>query len=129
TGNGLRFKVVLDRAMDIADAFYGPHSLAWLSHRGITPPNPAAVEGATWLDSFGGGLLTTCGLSHVGGPEEDKCGIRGLHDRISHIPAKNESIIQPNRNKGNMGMSITGTMLQSSVLGSHLELKRTISAK
>src|SRR5699024_1653688 len=129
TGNGLRFKVVLDRAMDIADAFYGPYSLAWLSHRGITPPNPAAVEGATWLDSFGGGLLTTCGLSHVGGPEEDKYGIRGLHDRISHIPAKIESVNQPNLNKGNMGMSITGTMLQSSVLGFHLELKRTISAK
>jgi len=40
TGGGLRFKVVLDRAMDIADAFYHQHSLAWISHLGITPPNP-----------------------------------------------------------------------------------------
>jgi hypothetical protein len=32
TGSGLRFKVVIDRAMDIADAFYNEHSLAWISH-------------------------------------------------------------------------------------------------
>lgn len=128
TGSGLRFKVVLDRAMDIADAFYNRHSLAWLSHRGVVPPNPAAVEGTKWLDSFGGGLLTTCGLTHVGGPEEDEYGKRGLHDRISHIPASVESIVQPDIQGGNLEMSLTGKMIQSSVFGPHLELKRTISA-
>ena len=30
TGSGLRFKVVIDRAMDIADAFYNQNSLAWI---------------------------------------------------------------------------------------------------
>ena len=40
TGTGLRFKVVIDRAMDIADTFYNEHSLAWLSHSGITPAQP-----------------------------------------------------------------------------------------
>ncbi len=129
TGSGLRFKVVLDRAMDIADAFYGPHSLAWLSHKGVTPPNPAAAfEGATWLDSFVGGLLTTCGLTHVGGPEEDEYGKRGLHDRISHVPAEIESVQQPDLSSDHPEMSITGKMLQSSVFGPHLELKRTITA-
>lgn len=128
TGGGLRVKVVLDRGMDIADAFYGPHSLAWLSHLGITPPNPAAVQGATWLDSFGGGLLTTCGLTHVGGPEEDDHGVRGLHDRISHTPAEIETIQQPDLTSDRPEMSITGKMVQSTVFGPHLELKRTISA-
>lgn len=128
TGSGLRLKVVLDRGMDIADAFYGPHSLAWLSHLGITPPNPAAVQGTTWLDSFGGGLLTTCGLTHVGGPEEDEHGERGLHDRISHTPASIESIHQPDLSSEKPEMSLTGKMIQSTVFGPHLELKRTISA-
>lgn len=128
TGSGLRFKVVLDRGMDIADAFYNRHSLAWISHSGVTPPNPAAVEGVKWLDSFGGGLLTTCGLTHVGGPEEDERGSRGLHDRISHTPATVESIVQPDPRAGEMGMRLTGKMMQSSVFGPHLELKRTISA-
>ncbi|MCW9705326.1 aldose 1-epimerase family protein [Fodinibius salsisoli] len=129
TGSGLRFKVVLDRAMDIAGAFYGAHSLAWISHSGVTPPNPAAVEGATWLDSFGGGLLTTCGLTHVGGPEEDEHGVRGLHDTISHTPATIESILQPDLKAEQPEMSITGRMVQSTVFGPHLELKRTISAR
>lgn len=128
TGAGLRFKIVLDRAMDIADAFYGQYSLSWLSHSGVTPPNPAAVEGAKWLDSFGGGLLTTCGLTHVGGPEEDEHGKRGLHDRISHVPASLESVKQPDLQNGDLEMSISGSMIQSSVFGPHLELKRTISA-
>lgn len=129
TGSNLRFKIVLDRAMDIADAFYGPHSLAWLSHAGVSPSNPAATQGTTWLDSFGGGLLTTCGLTHVGGPEEDEYGKRGLHDRISHVPATIESIQQPDLSSDQPAMSITGRMLQSSVFGPHLELKRTITAE
>jgi len=72
--------------------------------------------------------LTTCGLTHVGGPEEDAFGARGLHDRISQVPAEIESIIQPNLNADQPKMSITGRMLQSSTFGPHLELKRTISA-
>lgn len=128
TGAGLRFNVVLDRAMDIAEAFYNEYSLTWLSHSGTTPPNPAATEGIKWLDSFSGGLVTTCGLTHVGGPEEDDYGKRGLHDRISNIPARVESVIQPDLAKSNLEMSITGKILQSSVFGPHLELKRKISA-
>lgn len=130
TGSGLRFKVVIDRAMDIADAFYNQHSLAWISHLGVTAPNPCTTSGLGWLNSFGGGLLTTCGLTHIGGPEEDESGARGLHDRIGNIPAAVESIIQPDLTDDNPQMSITGRVLQSSaVTGPHLELKRTISAR
>lgn len=127
TGSGFRFKVVLDRGMDIADAFYNEYSLTWLSHLGITPPNPATVSGTSWLNTFGGGLLTTCGLTHIGGPEKDEYGERGLHGHISHIPALIDSIIQPDLNHSEREMSITGKMVQTSVFGSHLEMKRTIS--
>lgn len=128
TGSGLRFKVVIDRAMDIADAFYNRHSLAWLSHGGITAPEPFSNKGLDWLKTFGGGLFTTCGLDHVGGPEGDEYGERGLHGQISNISAELESIIQPDPLAGKMEMSITGTMKQSTVLGPNLELRRTISA-
>lgn len=129
TGSGLRFKIVLDRAMDIADAFYNQNSLAWISHSGVTPPDSSATAGINWLNGFGGGLLTTCGLTHAGGPEKDGYGERGLHDRISHIPAAIESIVQPDLRTGNLIMSITGKMLQSAVFGPHLELQRTITAE
>ncbi|HCN82697.1 MAG TPA: DUF4432 domain-containing protein [Sphingobacteriaceae bacterium] len=127
TGTGLRYKVVIDRAMDIADAFYNQHSLAWLSHTGITPPQPFSNKGIDWLRTFGGGLLTTCGLSHVGGPESDAFGDRGLHGMISNSPAEIESIIQPDPVNGKMEMSITGRIKETQIFGPSLELKRTIS--
>ena len=127
TGTGLRYKVVIDRALDIADAFYNQQSLAWLSHTGTTPPEPFSNIGIDWLRTFGGGLLVTCGLSHIGGPEVDENGQRGLHGQISNIPSEIESIIQPNPLSGNMDMSITGKMKQTQVFGPNLELKRKIS--
>lgn len=127
TGTGLRYKVVLDRAMDIADAFYNQHSLAWLSHLGITPPEPFSNRGIDWLRTFGGGLLATCGLTHIGGPEADAYGERGLHGQIGNIQAEIESIIQPDPIAGKMEMSITGRMKQTQPFGPNLELKRTIS--
>ncbi|MEO6491123.1 MAG: aldose 1-epimerase family protein [Ferruginibacter sp.] len=127
TGTGLRYKVVIDRAMDISDAFFNQHSLTWLSHAGITPPQPLSNKGIDWLKTFGGGLLTTCGLTHVGGPEADEFGERGLHGPISNIPAEIESIIQPDPYEGKLEMSITGTIRETQVFGPSLELKRTIS--
>ena len=128
TGSGLRYKVVLDRGLDIVDAAYNQHSLAWLSHAGITAPRPDANRGLEWLWSFGGGLLTTCGLSHIGGPEGQLPNERGLHDRISNIPAEVETILQPDPVKGRLMMSITGIIKQSRVFGPNLELRRTITS-
>lgn len=129
TGTGLRYKVFIDRAMDIADAFYNQNSLAWLSHGGFTAPQPLSDKGIDWLRTFGGGLLTTCGLSHVGGPEKDEFGERGIHGLISNIAAEIESIIQPDPMAGKMEMSITGVMKETKVFGPSLELRRTISGR
>jgi len=127
TGTGLRYKVVLDRGMDIADAFFNAHSLAWISHAGVTSPQPFSNKGIDWLRTFGGGLLTTCGLSHVGGPESDEFGNRGLHGNASNIPAEITSIIQPDPLNGNMEMSITGIIRETTCFGPSMEMKRTIS--
>ncbi len=128
TGAGLRYKVVVDRGLDIVDAFYNQYSLVWLSHAGVTVPRPDANRGLEWLYSFAGGLLTTCGLTHVGGPESDEFGERGLHGRISNLPAQVESIIQPDLLTGKLQMSITGIVKESRVFGPNLELRRTISS-
>ncbi|MEO6675439.1 MAG: aldose 1-epimerase family protein [Ginsengibacter sp.] len=127
TGTGLRYKVVIDRALDIADAFYNQHSLAWINQPGVTSPQPFSDKGLDWLRTFNGGLLTTCGLSHVGGPESDEFGERGLHGLISNIPAHVESIIQPDPVNGKLEMSITGTIRETRIFGPKLQLKRTIS--
>ncbi|MBL0745527.1 aldose 1-epimerase family protein [Chryseolinea lacunae] len=127
TGTGLRYKVVIDRAMDIVDAFHNQHSLAWISHLGVVAPQPFSNRGVDWLKTFAGGLLTTCGLSHVGGPEADEFGERGLHGPISNLAAEIESIVQPDPVNGKLDMSITGRMRQTTTFGPSMELRRTIS--
>jgi len=129
TGTGLRYKVVIDRAMDIAEAFFNEKSLAWLSAVGTLPPDRFSNTGIGWLRNFGGGLLTTCGLSHIGGPEEDEFGNRGLHGRISNTAAEIVSIVQPDPVAGKMDMSITGLVREAQVFGPVLELRRTISGR
>ena len=128
TGAGLRYKVIIDRGLDIVDAFYNQYGLAWLSHAGVTARRPDANRGLEWLYSFAGGLLTTCGLTHVGGPETDEFGERGLHGRISNLPGRVESIVQPELAAGKLQMSITAVVKQSRVFGPNLELRRTISS-
>ncbi len=127
TGTGLRYKIVLDRGMDLADAAFNQHGLAWLSHAGVTAPQPLSDRSLDWLRTFGGGLLTTCGLTHVGGPERDGFGERGLHGRISNTPAEIESIVQPDPVRGLLDFSLTGRMRETTVFGPSLQLKRTIS--
>jgi len=127
TGSGLRCKILPDRALDIGEAFMDAYGLAWISQRGLVGPYPGRQRGADWLRNFGGGLVTTCGLTHVGGPEKDEFGDRGLHGEISNIPAEIEQIIQPDPWSGKSEMSITGRMMQSTVFGPHIELRRTIS--
>ena len=129
TGGGLRYKVVVDRGLDLADAFYNEHSLVWLSHGGVTAPRPDSDSGLEWLYTFGGGLVTTCGLTHVGGPEDDDYGTRGLHGRISNLCGAVESVVQPDLRAGKLDMSIIAVMKQSRVFGPNLELRRTISSR
>ncbi len=129
TGTGLRYKVVIDRGMDIADAFYNQHSLAWISHAGVTVPSPVGYRGIEWLKGFGGGLVTTCGLDHMGGPESDEYGERGLHSQLSGLPATIESIVQPDLLRGKLDMQITGIIKQTQPLGMQLVLRRTISGR
>ena len=127
TGSGLRYKIVIDRAMDIADAAFNKHNLSWISYLGIARPEVFSQRGTDWLRTFGGGLVTTCGLSHFGPPEEDEQGARGLHGFISNQPAEIESIVQPDPLAGRMEMSITGTIRETQLFGPSFELRRTIS--
>jgi hypothetical protein len=127
TGSGLRYKVVIDRGLDIAEAFYNQHGLAWISRAGVRPPEQAAMVGLEWLRNWGGGLVTTCGISNMGSPESNEFGEIGLHGRISNIPAEIISIIQPDPQNGKPDFSLSAVIRESRVFGSHLELVRTIS--
>src|SRR5262249_53584727 len=51
-----------ERGLDVAEAWFGEHQIAWLSGRGDVAWN------GDWTASWGGGLVTTCGLDNVGAP-------------------------------------------------------------
>src|SRR3982751_6531409 len=71
TGAGLRFTVLVDRAMDIGDCEYKGQSIGWNSPAGFRHPGLHEYEGEgglAWARSFSG-LLLTCGLDHILGPD------------------------------------------------------------
>ena len=123
TGN-LRFTVLPDRCMDIAQAYYKGQAISWLSKTGITAPEFYEKDDKNWLRGFYGGLITTCGLQNIGGP----VGENGLHGRIANTPAQKVSVFADWVGEEYV-MQISGEMRENIVFGSNLVLKRTITAK
>jgi hypothetical protein len=130
TGSGFRFQVLIDRGLDVGAAEDSGRSLAWL-HPALSSPSFHEPGGIGWLRTFGGGLVTTCGLTHFGapddhppvdeGPEE-----LGLHGRASHLPAENLRLRQEWRD-GRYVLEIEGETCQSRLFGENLRLHRRIS--
>lgn len=100
TGTGLRFTVLVDRAMDIADCEFKGLAIGWHSPAGFRHPGLHEYEGEgglAWARSFSG-LLVTCGLDHIlfmnDVPADTylyppkKTIAHSLHGRISTIPAR-----------------------------------------
>ena len=86
---GLELIVLPDRGFDIWDARFKGLPLTWLAPGSPFPPD----WGADGLRQFNGGLLTTCGLTHVGPPEIDdltgeKSGIHGNYTRLRAGPVQ-----------------------------------------
>lgn len=127
TGGGLRYKVVIDRGLDIADAEYLGRSLTWHSLTGITAPSPALNRRMNWLRGFYGGLVVSCGPLNTGSPFEQDGEEYGLHGTHSNTRSIVESIVNPDPARGRYEMSITALVRTARVFGPNMELRRTIS--
>jgi hypothetical protein len=128
TGAGLRYRVLVDRGLDVDRAFFNQHSLAFLTHKGVTPPSRGLDRGLAWLGSFPGGLLTSCGPFNIGPPGEDGGEELGLHGPHSNTGATIESVILPDPHADQNRMSITGTIRYGAFYGPCVQLRRTISS-
>ena len=125
-GSGLRFTVYPDRGMDIGEASFRGVNLAWLPQ---SPTSPQFYDPAqfNWLRSWGGGLLTGCGLSNVGGPNSAGGEEHGLHGRLSHIPAEEVNSRAFWRDDEHYVFELCGRVRHSRVFGENLLLTRRIS--
>lgn len=128
TGGGLRYKVVIDRGLDIADAEFLGRSLTWHSLTGITAPSPAYNRRMHWLRGFYGGLLVSCGPLNTGGPFEEDGEEYGLHGTHSNTRAIVEFVTNPDPARGKYEMNITGIVRTARVFGPNVELRRTLSS-
>lgn len=131
TGSGLSFTVLPGRGMDLAWAEFKGIPFGYISKTGIVSPGYYESTELEWLRTFFGGLLTTCGLSNVGGPCEEQHPVLGmqhfgLHGRISNTCAEHVSVNE--EWKGNeFTMTVSGRMREAVLHGENLVLKRTIT--
>jgi hypothetical protein len=125
TGSGLHFHVLLDRGLDIGPAEFRGVPLAWL-HPALGMPAQHEPAGYGWLRTFGGGLVTTCGLTHFGQPEQDGSEALGLHGRISHTPAHQVRMAAEWRGDDYL-ITVEGLVRQSVLFGENLLLRRRIT--
>ncbi|MFN0153641.1 MAG: aldose 1-epimerase family protein [Gaiella sp.] len=98
TGSGFVFDVLVDRAFDIGRCELRGVPLAWISAVGTEGPWYAEQGGLGFFRTFGGGLLTTCGIEHSLFMAEDSAAQYhyppkqteefGLHGRASNRPAR-----------------------------------------
>lgn len=69
--NGIDLRLFPDRGLDVGAAWFRGVPLAWIAPCGEQPPpRPEDLVGHAWRNAWGGGLVTTCGLSNVGEPAE-----------------------------------------------------------
>jgi len=129
TGGGLRYKVLIDRGLDIADAEFLGKSLTWHSFGGVTAPTPAYSRGMEWLRGFYGGLLVSCGPLNTGAPFVENGQGYGLHGTHSNTAAAVESIVNPDLSRNQHDMSITAVVKTARVFGPNIELRRTLSSR
>jgi hypothetical protein len=126
TGGGLRYRVLVDRGLDIDQAFFNQHSLTYLAHQGVTRPTRALDRGIDWLKGFPVGLLTTCGPFNIGAPARDGDEDLGLHGHHSNTAAELQSVEQPDPRAGKLDMSVVGFVRYGQLYGPQAVLKRTI---
>lgn len=124
---GISFEVTLDRGLDIgwADALGVP--LAWAAPRGRMDARFFDPHGKGWATTFGGGLLTTCGLATTGAPSSQDGDEYGLHGRIGHTPAEQVGW-DIHWDAPEPVIVITGSVLETALGAPSLLLHRTITA-
>ncbi|UCB47146.1 MAG: aldose 1-epimerase family protein [Spirochaetota bacterium] len=127
-GSGLSFTVLPDRGLDIVHCTYNGINLVYQTPNGVAHPSFYEPHGPSWLKTFFGGLLTTCGLTYFGAPGKDGEEELGLHGRYSTLPA---SRVQDRSRweKDRYILEISGTVEESTLFGNKLRLTRSISTE
>jgi Domain of unknown function (DUF4432) len=140
TGTGFMFKVLVDRAFDVAHCEYRGAAIGWHSPTGFRHPGLHEQNdegGLSWLRSFSG-LMVTAGLDHTLFMDSDsaahyhyvhrKSVDSALHGRIANLPG--QLVGYGERWEGDAcTLWCEGVVRQAAVFGEDLHLHRRIEAR
>lgn len=121
--SGLTFTLLPDRGLDVWLAAYNGRPLTWISQNAPHAPD----FGTAWTRQFNGGLLVTCGLRHVGPPEQDERNgeFRDLHGDFSRLPAAHIAV-RGGWQDGRYTLELSGVVAEALLFGEQLRLTRTL---
>lgn len=131
-------EVVVDRGLDIGSARVRQSPVAWRSPTEIVAPWFVENQGFGAHRSFYGGLLTTCGLDHVGAPGGRSAERFGYPSRtIESFPMHGRASGTPGRLIGyglvdsaeGPEVFVEGELHQVAVFGENLVLRRRVSLR
>ena len=112
----LDIELLPDRGLDLGQVRHRGVPLAWVSPTGWPRPS-----GGPFGATFGGGLVTTCGLLSFGPPSLDDEGEHPQHGRYTTLAATvtRAEVLDD-------AVVVEATIVEATVLGAHLELHRRI---
>ena len=108
---GIDLRLLPDRGLDAADAWFAGVPLDWRS-----PVGETGNVADDWMLSFGGGLMVTCGLRNVGVPSEG----HRQHGDYTFQRADVEAV-----ERSGDALIVQGTISEVAALGHHLHVDRT----
>ncbi|GGG61266.1 aldose 1-epimerase family protein [Paenibacillus radicis (ex Gao et al. 2016)] len=125
TGAGLAYTITPTKGLDFSLAEFGGTPISWQAAGGDVHPMYYEPEGTGWLRSASGGLMMTCGLTHVGTPSAYEGKSYGMHGRAHHLPAR-QVAAEGRWNGDEYEMVIRGIVEETAMFGGHLRLHREI---
>lgn len=121
----LRFLVMVDKCLDIAELEYKGMTLSFTAKPGLNGRNQFDTHGEEAIRSIMGGLFFTCGLQNICGPCESGGVEYPMHGRIRTTPAE-QLCADAYWDGDDYILEVKGQMRQSHLFGANLVLRRTI---
>ncbi len=123
---GFSMEVLLDRAMDIGWVDAPGFPLAWKSPRGHVDSSRHEPTGGGWVETFPGGLLTTCGMRSTGMPSTVDGIHHGLHGRVANLPAEHVRHGLVRGDDDGPVIEVTGSVVEGALGSPPLVLERRL---
>jgi hypothetical protein len=121
----LRFQVLGDKCLDIADFSYKGVNLSFVAKQGLVGRMDYDTQGLEGVRSIMGGLLFTCGLENTCIPCEESGVLYPMHGRMRSAPAEQLSG-SAYWEDDVFKLSVSGEMREAELFGKNLKLTRTI---